>query len=332
MDVPQPLVIAVTPYHLATREPPALCALLLADRVVTLMPTPESGGDRSSFDTAVRRSPRFIRFMDRIRWSVPLWNAGVISGEWQSESLSAGLRDVCVRAADDDSMLAMKRMFEAVSREQEFEFLDHVCADLLKGGPDPSVSIPIAACIDEFAARHGVHVARAAASSVAQRAESMLHRRRRSFVAPILTQASGKRVLELRDRLRDELGAVRRAIVRESAAMSDGAGGGYEAGAEEGELSDAARLLSAGFERARRDLVRGDDDSDHRVMDGYVSVSIVDAPADAVFRSSMHALRSGSISSRGGAMPSAGVRAPASRAANGLRALVIKSLNMRPSM
>lgn len=324
-----PLVIAVSPYHLATCEAPALCALLLADQVVTLMPGPESGSDRPSFDLAVRRSPRFIRFMERIRWSVPLWNAGVIAGEWFEEELAAGLREVCTRAADDDAMLGMRKLFDAASREGEYEFLDHVCTDLLKGGPDPAVSIPIAACVDEFAARHGIPVARSTASSVAQRAEAMMHRRRYSFAMPILAQASGRRILGVRERLCHELDALRSVLVRslDSEQESSGERGGAD------EVAEAARTLTTKFEEARKDLIRGDDDSGLRVRSEYVSVSVVKAPSDAVFRSSTNALRNGAVArggngSRHATAQAAGVTTPASRH---LSALVIKPLNLRPS-
>ena len=37
------MLIAVSPYHMTTREPAAMAALLLASRVVTILPTPEVG-------------------------------------------------------------------------------------------------------------------------------------------------------------------------------------------------------------------------------------------------------------------------------------------------
>jgi hypothetical protein len=44
-----------------------------------------------------------------------------------------------------------------------------VAADLLKGGPDPAITVPLAAGIDQFAMRHGAAVARSSPFSIARR-------------------------------------------------------------------------------------------------------------------------------------------------------------------
>ena len=51
------LVAVVSPYHLTTREAPALAALLFADRVVTIRPTPLGGESRSEVCRAMDLAP-----------------------------------------------------------------------------------------------------------------------------------------------------------------------------------------------------------------------------------------------------------------------------------
>ena len=157
-----------------------------------------------------------------------------------------------------------------------------------------------------------------------------MHRRRYSFAMPILAQASGRRILGVRERLCHELDALRSVLVRSLDAEQETSG--ERGGADE--VAEAARTLTTKFEEARKDLIRGDDDWGLRVRSEYVSVSVVKAPSDAVFRSSTNALRSGAVAARGGP-GSRHTTAPAaevtSSAIRHLSALVIKPLNLRPS-
>jgi hypothetical protein len=65
---PSLMLVAVSPYHLTTREPAAIAALLLADRVVTLLPGP----DRRGAELAAERLPHYLDFVLTWEWSVPL--------------------------------------------------------------------------------------------------------------------------------------------------------------------------------------------------------------------------------------------------------------------
>jgi len=321
----------VSPYHLATREAPALCALLLADETVTLIPEPAAGTTREELDDAVQTSPRFLRFMERIRWTVPLWKQGVVSGGLGDERVVESLAGVYDRIASTEALGSLRRAFAAYRAEDERTFLDRVSGDLLKGGPDPAVSIPIHACLDEFAARRAIPVVRATPTSIAQRAEAMLHVRRFTFTVPILTQASGRRILELRSGLEEELGALRAGV---TAAIEESGDDSTPLDRDlASAVTEAARGVGAAFERLRPALASGDDDEGRRVMDGYVSVTAVSIPADAVIRSSLHAMRSASLG-RGThtatAEPAARTAPPLLR--ERLISFIVKPMNIRPGL
>lgn len=337
MSEPAPLIIAVSPYHLVTQEVPALGALLLADRVTTLMPEPGPGTSREDVAGAIKRSPRFLRFMERIRWSVPLWNGGVIAPGMDDRSVADGLSETYQEIAGQSGLGPLGPMILRAAAARPDEFLDHLCGDLLKGGPDPAFCVPLNACLDSFAARHELAVARAAPSSVSQRTESLLLRRHFAFVMPMLRQASGHRILRLRQELGPELGRLRASL----AAAID-----CSRRAETPRLDprlafaldDAAKALAARFEELKSVVATGDDDEGRRIVDGYVSVTILTAPADAAVRSSAHAARS--TGRRGSASPLAGPAAASADApAPGvstqplvapLTVMVIKLLNVRP--
>src|SRR5262245_6199758 len=97
------LNLAVSPYHLAAADPAAMAAVLLADRVTTFMPAPEglerraSGGcgkaGRALVGQAVERSPRLLKLMEALRWTMPLWHEGVIAAGRTTEDVGADVRD-----------------------------------------------------------------------------------------------------------------------------------------------------------------------------------------------------------------------------------------------
>ena len=96
------LSIAVSPYHLATREPPAMAALVLADHVVTLLPQPAGGSTREEIRAAAENCPRYLRLMESWRWCSPLWNAGIIS---------SGIDD-------DEAIAELAGVYDSINREE----------------------------------------------------------------------------------------------------------------------------------------------------------------------------------------------------------------------
>lgn len=71
--------VVVSPYHLTTREAPAMASLLLAERVVTLLPASLESDSVHAAKRAAERSPWYTRFMETWGWTAPLWDEGVIS-------------------------------------------------------------------------------------------------------------------------------------------------------------------------------------------------------------------------------------------------------------
>ena len=190
--------IVVSPYHLTTREAPAMAALQVASRVVTMMPTPFSGVSRRDVEGAARTAPRYREFMASWRWSGPLWEAGVIAPHHEGFDAAEHVRLAFDRIAADARYAPLRPLMKPHVFESEREYLQAVAGDVLKGGPDPAITVPVAAGIDRFAARHGLAVARAHPTSISQRAEARLGERLLALAIPALTQASADRILALR--------------------------------------------------------------------------------------------------------------------------------------
>jgi hypothetical protein len=280
---------AVSPYHLTTREPPAMAALLLAERAITFMPSPR--GTREAIEQAVAESPEYARFMETWAWSMPLWEHGVLASALDDGDDALGdLHTAWRMLAEDERYAALRPLARSGLFEDQREFLDAISRDLVRGGPDPGVSLPLAAGIDRFAARRGLVVMRSAPTSVAQRAERHLGERVFAVAMPLVLQASAERLIEIRSILAEALEP-----------LADAVGGVADVVAQGDDVRDdpslveavehAAREYAFAFERDRGVITAGRRDELH-VIERMTSISAVSLPVDAVLRSGVSAMRS----------------------------------------
>lgn len=269
--------IVVSPYHLTTREAPALAALQLAERVVTMMPTPRGGVSRRRVEEAVGAAPRYLELMESWRWSAALWEAGVIERGHEGADAAEDVRAAFERIAGDERYAGLRPFMKAHVFDDEREYLQAVASDVLRGGPDPAISVPVAAGLDRFAARHRLAVARATPTSISQKVEAKLGERVGAFAVPMLCQASAERILMMREELEDALEELREAMA--------GVGPGATAG-----LEKAARRYASEFESKQAVLKEVVDPDEPRVVVGTVAVSLVVLPAGAVLESSLAAV------------------------------------------
>lgn len=315
------LGLALSPYFLATREAPAMTALLLGSRVVTLLPTPAAGDSRASVRRAADHAPRFLRLLDAWSWSGPLWRNGMVAGGLPGNRCGDELSKVYHRIDADPRFEPLRRVTRHATQalrtgeriaesgpEQserhtderaEHAYLDLLCADLLKGGADPGVSVPVVAAIDRFSAAHDLISVRGDADSLTQRIESKLARRAFSFGMPVLLRASGTVIARQRREMSAELDRLRAAILSAFSGDPDG----------EETLRAAAATYAAAFDRWSATVVGRDDELDERIVPGFVSIAGVFLPVEAAIRSGQAA-----VSSAPAAMAASRARAAAGAA------------------
>lgn len=300
------LVLAVSPYHLTGREPAAMVSCLLADAVVSVLPTPGTG--REAAELAAREHPHYAELVRRWSWSLPLWDEGVVHADGSAPGAGgASLSDEIFRAGQavhaDDRLAALRPLMEQALYADEDTYLGAIARDLLRGGPDPALSVPLAAGLDRFAARNGIISVRSDAVSVAQRAEKQFTVQLARFGMPVVTQCDGERLVEARTELKTELEELRHAVTAICRAGE----------AEQGllkDLAEAARVTTQAFESAKLDLLRADDPDDERVLWANATLSLVRMPCDAVLRSSALAARAMSQASARTAAAAATLPAP----------------------
>lgn len=285
------MILAVSPYHLTTRELPAVTSLLLASRVVTFMPgvfradhASIGGGNtggRADVQAHAATSARYARLLETWRWSEPLWREGLLDSSHQGDDAAGDVRAVWDRLTLDDRYAPLRPFVRHTFSEGGADLIEAAATDVLKGGPDPSICVPILAGLDRFAARHHLIVARAEPASVAQKAEADLIEPLARIVIPMLTQASAEAILEARAELEAELDDLRLAIAGltslEPHATSD--------------VRRAALAYESAFSRAYPILEAGRDRDEVSLRAGPVSLAVGTLPADAVLRSSCLAAR-----------------------------------------
>jgi hypothetical protein len=266
------VIVCLSPYHLTTREPVAMASLLLADTVVTAMPTPDGALTRQRVGAVAARVPQYLELMESWAWSVPLWSAGVIASEYRGIDPIEDVRRSLVSIGTDDRYAPLRPLMHEALLESDDLALRRIAADLLKGGPDPGLAVPMASGLDAFARRFGLIAARAEAVSIAARHESAQMRVVARAALPVVLRAGGQRLLaaradleEVLDPLRDAIDAAEPAVVRAAAA----------------EYSEAFALL-------REELLRPVAD-EPRPVEGVVTVTLADLPHDAVLTSSASA-------------------------------------------
>ncbi len=310
------LIAAVNPYHLTTREPAAIAALLLAERVVTMMPAPAAGRTREQVAEAVDRSPSYLRLMESWRWTMPLWKEGVIGSAVGSDRADADVGAARDAVWQEEALSALRGLMHEERRRESEEFLEGLCADMLRAGPDPSFALPVAAGMDRFAARHGLVAFRSEAASVAQRAEVRMSRRVFALSMPVPRDATAERIDRWRGRGEAALGEAREAI--------EAAFGAAEAGDAEAERAGSARVTAAGLGVAE---ATGGGDSRFLSMRGML------LPADVVLRAGVAAVAA-MVGQAGGFSGPAAAAAPpieSLRQVGTLRAIVVKPIAARPA-
>ncbi len=280
------MIIVVSPYHLVTREPPAMASLLLADRVVTLVPAPVGAGPAGAREAAAR-SPWYARFVEELGWSAPLWREGVLASQLDGDDPGADMLDVADRIRTQEAYLALRPLLREAIFENEHTFLSALGSDLTRGGPDPAVTVPLVAALDRFARRHGAGVARPLPVSVVQRAEAALGNSVAALALPLLVQASPEVLLLARRRLADPLGALRSALGRLARCVAAGEPTALTAR----ELGTAGAAYANAFETHAKELLHAPDDDVRPVVTSVV-ITAQALPVDAVLRSSLVAMDS----------------------------------------
>lgn len=280
--------IVASPYHLTTREAPLMVALLLADQVVTLLPAAPQGGAAGARAVA-GQSASYRELVRSWSWAEELWREGLLSGSCDARTAVEDVRDIAAAINDHPSIAPLRPLLHDRLFERESAYLEALAADILKGGPDPGITVPVAAGLDRFAARHEAFVMRAHPTSLAQRAETHLMGPRVTTIIPAILQADASRIMQAREALARPLATLR-------ASLTSCMKGPTPMHAESAKV--AADSYAHAFSSLLQEFSRDSTSDDVRFIVGDVALTCSSLPADAVLRSSVTAIAAVSPSRR----------------------------------
>lgn len=319
-----------------------MVALTLGSCVVTLLPTPTQGIDRESARRAADAAPRFLRLLDAWSWCGSLWRSSVVAAYVEEERCGESLGAAYEQIEQTSTLASLRRVTRHASQirraevslankdnDAAFGFLDLLCADLLKGGGDPGISVPVVATLDRFGVEHRMVCVRGDADSLTQRIESRLATKVFSFGMPVLLRASGTVIGRLRHDLRSELAELRSCVAEAFEAKAASAHA----------LRVTAECYAAAFGDWAGSVVGHDDDLGERVTAGFVSVTGVILPVDAAMRSAqvatsaapIHSQRIAGVHLVGRSSEGHRGRPENGAMAKAVRALVIRESRIRPA-
>lgn len=272
--------LAVSPYHLTLREAPAMAALLLAERVVTMLPAPASIRSAGDLKSVARSAPRYHDLLSSWDELSALWLTGVVVPEYCGESPIRDVLDALEAIRTDPRYEALRRFVDIDRFAGDDRSMEALASDLLRGGPDPAMTVPMASGLDAFASRNDLVVVRGPASSVAQRAELKLASERFRVALPMIVQSKA-----------DVFERAREALSEQRALLGTTMRAAFDA-----DCSDAVRTagdaFSSAFGDVQEDLCRVVRSDDISVRVEMLSIRGVTLPVDAVLRSSLVAARS----------------------------------------
>lgn len=200
----------VSPYDLTEQSHGAMAALMLCERCVTFLPVRAEEVSEAGIELAAARSPRFGRLLEHWKWSMDLWHDGVLTGAGPNapgaRTLYEEVMAVRGRMADDPTLASLRTLARVAADE---EFLEVASRDLIRGGGDPLVSVPVMAGLERYAAATGLWLYQSPAGSIIGQLERRMGRPLFSTTAPFPTNASGEAILSARELLAPELAALR---------------------------------------------------------------------------------------------------------------------------
>ena len=318
------LTLVISPYDLSARSSAAVASLFLAERVLTLLPAPEGAGAGTPGAVTRRGSSAYQRLMESWDWTGPLWKEGVLAAGLDGSEVARSVRETRGMVERDPSMGPLLALMRASEDEPLAEF-DALCRDLVLGGVNPSVSVPLTSAVEWFAARSETALARPAAKSLASRFERSAQRVVFRLNCVCVVEADAGDLVQLRQGLSVTLGAFRGALA--------GLLESVRAGAGEGEVADRlgeADRRRAEFEPALADRIerlrREASFSGRRVKCVPVTLTGSLAPAGSALRAA-HAA-AGLVTARKGSVPGAGSGDGALLAGRPLVVLTIKPLSL----
>lgn len=315
----------VSPYEFHARSVGVYAALTLARRVLTALPTDGAG------DTSALRPddlPRTIATAEAWSWSGSLWREGVLTPAFDGAGPLDDVGGVCDEIEAIDAWAPIRPMIAPRLFDDTRARLEAISRDLIHGGVNPGVSIPVSCGVARFASRTGALMFRSPASSTVMKLEARSTTIGARCAVPVLDGVDARTLLTLRSTLEATLEPLRDAMDETVATLrSAGVTEDDLRGVEREVLMPAADAYAEEFEAHRRVLCERADDEGSRYRVRSLTLGFGASDPDGVLRASVLAAQSMRGPTRMGKAPSVASIPPSN--AIGTRALAVCAVSVR---
>lgn len=223
---PPELTVAVSPLLLAGRSPAAMSSLLLADKVVTFLPS-SLLGSLEDVEVLKAQYPSSFDAVARMMWSTPMVHAGVIDASVAGEPCHKYLGAMLNWAQTEPSLRELHEDLASKLSESSHGFWELYCKNLAGGNGHPMAFMAVESALGYFALRHKLVVAHdrvlpLAIDPTMSWRQGDLATEFFRYTVPVLRNATAEQILAARDILADELNPFRMELLRLEALAADG--------------------------------------------------------------------------------------------------------------
>jgi hypothetical protein len=304
-----PLDLVLSPYDLTARSSAAVAACVLGDRVVTLMPGPGKNLPRDPAALARRGTPAFERLAEAWAWSGPLWRSGTVVAGMDGDGVAEAVRTARAGIERQPEMGVLASLMKRTDAgDDDSAKFDAICRDLVTGGINPSVTVPLGAAVESFAAAQSLTLVRGGTSSLMTRLEKASQRVVFRLSTACVTEGDASDIVALRESMLESSRGFRAGLSDLLHATRTGARQGEIAGAVG--AADTARIdFEAALEDRVESLRRKASFSGQRMKVSRVTLTGSLAESDAgvrAARAAALALERGGTGKRVVALPSGG--------------------------
>lgn len=205
----------LSPFELTQSSPAAAAAMLLASDdagLRTLLPAPFAGSGPADTFNAARHAPSYHRLIESWHWTTPLWRAGLLTAARQGRQLADDLLRIASALAADPAFQSAPHIFPLEAFGDEASMLEAVSRDILRGGVDPGIHVPLNRLTESLAADEGAPIMASDHRRPVARCESPNGSASGGITLSVLLHADADAILTLRDWLAPELDALRAAL------------------------------------------------------------------------------------------------------------------------
>lgn len=203
--------LLLSPYEIDASSLAAAAAVLLGDDeggVLTVQPSPFEGATADAARVLAMRAPSFGRLLETWRWTGPLWRGGLLRAAGTGRALAEMVLQSRAEMIADPMLASARGVLLTDAIDDEAAFIEALSRDLIRGGSDPAISLPLVAVAERLAAD-------SEASLVCGDAAGLIWKARVgsgvafSFAMPVPAGASGREILAWRESLASPLAALR---------------------------------------------------------------------------------------------------------------------------